>query len=88
MNTVHLKIATRGGQKARLCDTCANGFVARGRIRTVVCDEAKKDTVQEEVVCLFIGRSVDMDVTDCNRYLNRFPGIPAEAAETETAWVA
>ena len=87
MNTVHLKIATRGGQKARLCDTCANGFVARGKVRASR-DEAKKDVVQEEVVCLFIGRSVDINVTDCNRYLNRFPGIPAEAAETETAWVA
>ena len=87
MNTVNLKIAARGGVKARLCDTCANGFVARGKVRALP-GEAVNDAVREEVVCLFLGRTVDLDVTECNRYLNRFPGVPAEAAETETAWVA
>jgi hypothetical protein len=66
----------------RLCDICANGAVLRGHSRL---DFAQ---LQEEVICLFLGRVIEIDVTECNRFVERAPQANAEGARADTAWVA
>ena len=70
----------------RLCDLCANGAVLRGHARAPESAEIAK----EEVICLFLGRVIEIDVTECNRYVDRFPSPGNDGAQaiSQTAWVA
>ena len=69
----------------RLCDVCANGAVLRGHARA---PETVDASVKEEVICLFLGRVIEIDVTECNRFADRFPPTPPAAQAAESAWVA
>jgi hypothetical protein len=66
----------------RLCDICANGAVLRGHSRHDFSQ------LQEEVICLFMGRVIEIDVTECNRFVERTPQASAEGTRADTAWVA
>ncbi len=80
--------AERGEVPApRLCDLCAHGAVMSGRARAT----ESADIRREEVICLFLGRVIEMDVTECNRFSDRYPAPSAEATPllaAESAWVA
>jgi hypothetical protein len=73
------KLPVPGG---RLCDICANGAVLRGHSRQ------NFSLIQEEVICLFMGRVIEIDVTECNRFVERAPQSTVEGARADTAWVA
>ncbi len=78
-----LQILQVDQKKTRLCDICANGAVLRGHSRN---DPAQN---HEEVICLFMGRVIEIDVTDCNRFVERIPQTAVgAAAQADTAWVA
>ena len=67
----------------RLCDNCVNGVVVRGHNRQ---DPAQ---THEEVICLFMGRIMEIDVTGCSRFAECAPKSAHWAtAQASTAWVA
>jgi len=66
----------------RLCDRCVCGVVVQGQSRQDPAD------VREEVICLFMGRVMDIDVTGCNRFSERPLPFSFVTAPAVTAWVA
>ena len=58
----------------RLCDSCSEGVVMRGPADS-----------EETVYCSVLRKSVQMQVTECNRYVDR--AQPALWAMKEIAWV-
>ncbi len=70
-------IKTRNGTrsiKSSACRTCAYGQVMRGAADS-----------QEQIFCIQIGRSVNMDVSECNNYYNR--NLPDLYLMAKTAWI-
>lgn len=88
---LQLKVVHTADQRAsipvpRLCDLCGNGAVLRGHARATESAETRRpDQMREEVICLFLGRVIEIDVTECNRFVDR---VPAQPPVSETAWVA
>jgi hypothetical protein len=76
----------------RLCDICGNGAILRGHTRGTQARETQVDDLplREEVICLFLGRVIEIDVAECNRFVDRHPSPinDAGAQVLETAWVA
>ena len=72
----HIKIyqGTRSVDAPRLCDTCANGVVMRGPAES-----------EEIVHCWLMEKSIEMRVTECNRYVDR--SRPSLREMKEIAWV-
>lgn len=67
----------------RLCNVCANGAVLRGHARN------NSAQCHEEVICLVMGRVIEIDVTECSRYEESAPKPDSlVAAQADTAWVA
>ncbi len=70
--------------RVRLCSSCERGAVLRGYPRTgAVSAEAK-----EEIICLFLGRVVEMDVVECSLFVESAAKTATDVTRADTAWVA
>jgi hypothetical protein len=68
----------------RLCGLCASGAVLRGYPRL-----QPRETLELQVICLFLDRVIDLDVTECDRFTDRFPPDSSATAQAPNrAWVA
>jgi len=74
MTKIKVIQGTRSMGAPRLCDSCANGVVTRGPADS-----------EEFVYCSLMDRRIEMQVTECNRYVDR--AQPALWAMKEIAWV-
>jgi hypothetical protein len=91
---LQLKVVGAAGQNvpaSRLCDLCANSAILRGWVRPANGAPEAGSIEKEEVICLFLGRVIEIDVTECNRFADRFPPSPEGAMAAGipiSAWVA
>lgn len=74
MTKIKIFQGTRSVDAPRLCDSCSDGVVMRGPAES-----------EEYVYCSVLRKSVEMRVTECNRYVDR--ARPALWAMKEIAWV-
>ena len=74
MTQIKVFQGTRSADAPRLCDSCSNGVVLRGPAES-----------EERVYCWLMEKSIDMRVTECNRYADR--SKPSLRAMQEIAWV-
>jgi uncharacterized cysteine cluster protein YcgN (CxxCxxCC family) len=74
MTKIKVFQGTRSVDAPRLCDSCSEGVVMRGPADS-----------EETVYCSVLRKSVQMQVTECNRYVDR--AQPELWAMKEIAWV-
>lgn len=74
MTQIKVFQGTRSIDAPRLCDSCSNGVVMRGPANS-----------EENVHCSLMEKTIEMRVTECNRYVDR--SKPSLWAMQEIAWV-
>lgn len=74
MTKIKVFQGTRSVSAPRLCDSCSNGVVMRGPAES-----------EEYVHCSLMEKPIPLQVTECNRYVDR--SQPSLWAMKEIAWV-
>lgn len=72
--------------RVRLCSVCDRGAVLRGYARNTA-ERGSVDPV-EEVICLFLGRVIEMEVVECSLFVECASKTATDVTRDDTAWVA
>lgn len=72
--------------RVRLCSSCDRAAVLRGYPRNA--GEVDHTDAREEIICLFLGRVIEIDVVECSLFVECASRTAVDVTRADTAWVA